>query len=553
MPAPSANDSARIAACDPPPPGARALGYAAVVRALALRAPPLASAACSPAGAGARTGAWRPVDRKVAERLPDLGRSPDPAALAAHLAFALKHEGADLAVLAALFKGARADLADAAVVRLMAESPTGVHARRLFFLAEWLTGRTLPVADARTGNYVDAVDPGAYHALREGRDSRRHRVRDNLPGVPGFCPLVRRTAALERVSADRLRGRVREALSGADPATQGRLARFLRLREAKASFAIEGRDPAAAVGSRVARWGEALALAGTEPLSPALLARLNGIVAERRFGGGGFRDGHSWAGGVDADGDPWPDLVGVRPGDVPALVEAVCRAEERMRVGGVDAVAATAAVAFGLAFARPFEDGNYRVHRHVVSHGMAAAEVAGKGMPLPVSAAIERDVAGYRALVAGHSAAAMSCVDWRREDGGVAVDNDTADLYRYFDATAMAEYLGARLAEAADVDLRAELSWLRRWDAAHAAILRAVPLPAQQAGAFLAAAARNGGALPGDVRLRQFPALREAEVRAIEGIVRRVFLDGLDKESRPAPAAARIPGEPPLGGAAPAP
>ena len=103
--------------------------------------------------------------------------------------FALKWEGVDLAVLAALFKSVPAgDIA--AIVRA---TPTGGFARRIWFLYEWLTGRELDVDAPGKVRMVTVVDPGLQVAAERATPSSRHRVANNLPGTPRFCPMVRRT------------------------------------------------------------------------------------------------------------------------------------------------------------------------------------------------------------------------------------------------------------------------------------------------------------------------------------------------------------------------
>src|SRR3546814_9826198 len=54
-----------------------------------------------------------------------------------------------------------------------------------------------------------------------------------------------------------------------------RAAAFLLLNDSKSSFAIEGEKPS---GTRAARWGQAIAEAGSRPLSLAEFDRLQRIV-----------------------------------------------------------------------------------------------------------------------------------------------------------------------------------------------------------------------------------------------------------------------------------
>ena len=47
------------------------------------------------------------------------------------------------------------------------------------------------------GSYVPMVDPKRQWA-GPAKNSPRHRVKNNLPGTPQFCPMVFRTNALEQ-------------------------------------------------------------------------------------------------------------------------------------------------------------------------------------------------------------------------------------------------------------------------------------------------------------------------------------------------------------------
>ena len=65
-----------------------------------------------------------------------------------------------------------------------------------------------PPPDLTIGTYVPVVDPEQQYAVK-GENSQRHRVRNNLPGTPQFCPLVFRTETLDEFSAMDLAHRAR--------------------------------------------------------------------------------------------------------------------------------------------------------------------------------------------------------------------------------------------------------------------------------------------------------------------------------------------------------
>ena len=104
-----------------------------------------------------------------------------------NLRFALDGEGVDLSMLAPLVRAADPHQI-AAIVR---RRTTGVFARRLWYLYEWMTGRKLDVPESEGRlQFALVVDPSRQLALKIGTPSGRHRVIDNLPGTPRFCPCL---------------------------------------------------------------------------------------------------------------------------------------------------------------------------------------------------------------------------------------------------------------------------------------------------------------------------------------------------------------------------
>src|SRR5262249_43506766 len=165
------------------PEEATPAGYAALIGAWRLKVPaPLTLAAIGRRHKLIERDGWRLLTPRHA---------PQPT-LEGHLTFALKYEGVDLAVLKRLFLATGPESIDT----LVKAKPTGRYARRIWFLYEWLTHKKLKIPDLKRGTYVDALDPKQQWA-GPIKNSPRHRVRDNLPGTPEFCPLVFRTPALD--------------------------------------------------------------------------------------------------------------------------------------------------------------------------------------------------------------------------------------------------------------------------------------------------------------------------------------------------------------------
>lgn len=158
------------------PERATPAGYAALIKAYDLRVPlPRLLSATGERHRRIEDGGWRVYSPRYA---------PD-ASLEGHLTFALKQEGLDLCVLKHLFAAS----GPAPIENIVKASPTGAYARRFWFLYEWLSGTRLDLPNADRGAYAQVVDPDLQHAV-EAETSRRHRVKNNLPGTPEFCPLV---------------------------------------------------------------------------------------------------------------------------------------------------------------------------------------------------------------------------------------------------------------------------------------------------------------------------------------------------------------------------
>jgi hypothetical protein len=156
----------------------------------------------------------------------------------AHLKFALRYEPTDLGVLVAALKRIPAE----ALVAWHDAEPTGKYFRKAWFLYETFMGIRLDLPDAEIGNYVPLLDPDR-HIVAARRDSRRHRVIDNLLGGPALCPVVRRTPELQAWMNRDLGRLARRIVEAYDPTDLMRAALYLYTKETRSSFAIEHETP----------------------------------------------------------------------------------------------------------------------------------------------------------------------------------------------------------------------------------------------------------------------------------------------------------------------
>lgn len=433
--------------------------------------------------------------------------------LAGHLLFALKWEGVNLQVIAALAKAVPLDEL-AAIVRA---EPTGQYTRRLWFLVEWLTGATLDLPDLGSKRaIVTAVDPTQQVALERGELSERHRIRNNLPGPPGFCPLVRITPELSRLRSLDLDARARATIDRHAPSLIARASAFLQLSDSRASFAIEQVTPTT---ERAQRWARAIARAGDVELSITTLETLQRtVIGDDRFVTLGLRQEGGFVGEHDRHtGAPLPEHISARADDLDALMRGLIECHRRVIMHGMDPVVAAAALAFGFVYIHPFEDGNGRLHRWLIHHVLATTEYGPAGIVFPVSAAMERRLDEYRRVLEHYSRPLLDCIDWRpAPKGNIEVLNPTGDFYRYVDATAHAEFLYGCVESTVEKDWPEELAYLEAYDRFAAGVKSIVDMPDRTVDLLHRFLRQNGGQLSTRARAKEFEMLTADEVARIE-------------------------------------
>jgi hypothetical protein len=483
------------------PERATPVGYAALIDAFDLRVPvPRTLSAVGPRHKQYQQDGWHIYTPRHA-----------PAAdLEGHLNFALKYEGLDLGALKALFLAA----GPAPVEAIVRATPTGSYARRAWFLYEWLLGTKLDLPDADRGAYALVVDPDQQWTA-PGTTSPRHRVKNNLPGTPLFCPMIAWTNTLRTLTARNLQERARAAVADVPADLLARTAAFLLLKDSKSSFAIENEHPS---HDRVQRWGRAIGEAGRRPIDLDELLRLQRIViGDARFVPLGLRHEGGFVGQHDRDTQmPLPDHISARHEDLRSLIDGLV-AFDRTAAPHLDPVLAAAALAFGFVYIHPFEDGNGRLHRYLMHHVLAERGFNPPGLVFPVSAAILDRIDDYRRTLESYSARLLPLIEWEpTPKNNVRVLNETVDFYRFFDATPHAEFLHRCVERTIEVDLPAETSFLKAYDDFRREVANIVDMPERTADLLFRFLHQNKGVLSKRGREHEFAQLTDDEVARIE-------------------------------------
>ena len=342
-----------------------------------------------------------------------------------HLIFALKYEGIELFIIKKLFL-----LLDESVITQMVEKePTGQYSRQIWFLYEWLMNIKLNLSDLKTGNYVELVNSKFQYAGPE-INSTRHRIKNNLPGVLEYCPMIKKTEKLEYFLNANLSQQIEIGLSKHDKELVRRTAAFLLLKDSKASFAIEGEYPPSI---RARNWGKIIGQAGKFKLSINEIERLQDIViGSKKLKNMGLRKEEGFIGEHDRDTfSPIPDHISAKSSDLTSLVNGLLAVHNHLISKVYDPVLTATTIAFGFVFIHPLSDGNGRINRYLIHHILAESGYTKGNMIFPVSTAILDRISDYRDVLESYSHSRLDLIQWEEtNDHNVRVLKNIIELYR---------------------------------------------------------------------------------------------------------------------------
>lgn len=440
--------------------------------------------------------------------------------LYAHLVFALKYEGVNLWILNALFKKiSHKELED--IIKL---EPSGTYSRRIWFLYEWLTGSLLNITDIadKKIRFVDVLDDKQQYA-GPAQKSSRHRVNNNLPGVPNFCPLIRRTQILDNYINCNLDVEAEKEIKEIHPDLLMRAAAFLLLKDSKASYAIENEVPPQ---NRAERWGRAIGQAGKYPLSHEEFLRLQQIViADFRYTQPGYRNEGGFVGEHERGTNyPIPDHISARFQDVYDLMEGLIDTDNLLKSSNYNAVLAATIIAFGLVFIHPYADGNGRIHRYLIHHVLIEKGFTPEGVIFPVSYVILERIKEYRIALESFSSPRLDFIKWRTtQSGNIEVLNETKDLYKYFDATKQAEFLFSCIQETIETVLPREIKYLKKYDEMKSFIKNNIEMPDRLVNLLIQFLNQEKGRISKRAKEKEFKSLTEKEIQTLEAKYQSIF------------------------------
>lgn len=434
------------------------------------------------------------------------------------LEFALKYDGTNLSILAALFRKIAVD----EFLAYVRSKPTGKYARRLWFLYEFLTGEALPLEDLKQGNYIDLLDPEEFYTIGPATPVRRQRINNNLLGTAQFCPMVRRTDILRDLEAADLPARCQNVVSRYSPEVLRRALGYLYTKETKSSFEIEHITPTT---TRTERFVALLQVAEQEDFCERdRLIELQNRTVDPRFQDSDYRAAQNYVGETIAWKQERVHYACPKPEDLPQLMAGLIATHQRMDKDAVLPVIHAAAIAYGFVFLHPFEDGNGRIHRFLIHNILSRRGFTPKGLIFPISATILKHMADYDASLEAFSRPLMPLVEYSLDDQGrMTVHNDTAIWYRYIDMTSQAEALFRFMDRTIETELAEELAFLANYDKTKSAIQEIVDMPDRQIDLFIRFCLQNHGRLSASKRASHFSMLTDEEIARMEQVVQEAY------------------------------
>jgi hypothetical protein len=120
----------------------------------------------------------------------------------------------------------------------------------------------------------------------------------------------------------------------------------------------------------------------------------------------------------------------------------------------------------------------------------------------------------------------LDCINWRAApNGNIEVLNDTGDYYRYFDATAHAEFLYRCVEQTIERDLPEEVAYLQAYDRFARGIQEIADMPAEKIELLHRFLRQENGRLSKRARENEFAVLTDPEAEQIEALYRASFED----------------------------
>lgn len=426
-----------------------------------------------------------------------------------NLKFAMRYEPIDLGIIRAVFE----KIDQTQLKTWIKSEKTSIYARKIWYLYELLTGNILDLSDVPPTGYADLLNPKLQFTGKI-KQIQRQKINDNLLGNKDYCPMLRRTNFLEKYISAELNQKTKHIINQTNPIILTRTVNYLYTKETKSSFAIEGEKVSK---NRAERFVAALTKAGKfNPLEKNSFIELQNQIVDNRYAENNWRKLQNFVGQTMRDYSEQINFITPKPEDISELMKNWMSFVERIQNSNLDAVCVAAVTSFGFVFLHPFEDGNGRIHRFLIHQELVRSGFSPPNFIFPISAVMLRERVDYERVLEKFSSSIMPFIDYSMNaKGEIKVENETANLYRYWDATPFAEFLYHCVNETVNRDLVEELRFLQMFDEALETVKEIVDMPDRKASLLVRFIIQNRGTLSKNKR-KDFTELTDEEISLIE-------------------------------------
>jgi hypothetical protein len=155
---------------------------------------------------------------------------------------------------------------------------------------------------------------------------------------------------------------------------------------------------------------------------------------------------------------------------------------------------------------------------------LAERDFTPKGLIFPISSVILDRILDYKEVLESFSLPRLPLIDWSpTPKGNVEIHNETIDLYRYFDATAFAEFLYSCVSETITKTLPKETAYLIKYDKMKTFLGKHFDMPEQTINLLIQFIEQNNGTLSKRARSKEFSTLSDSEASLIEDSFSKIF------------------------------
>lgn len=436
-----------------------------------------------------------------------------------HLEFALKYDDLSLDFLKAVFK--KMPLFE--IATYVSGSPSGRYERRIGFFYEMLTGEVVPLQGPVKGNYIDLIDPEKYITGKTIKSTKWH-INDNLLGDFNFCPVVRKTRALEGALEVDLKDLIEELTRNYPKELFQRASSYLYTKETRSSFLIEREKPTM---ERESRFIGLLAKAGHQTdsvlLSEENLVSLQNAIVDPRFAAHSFRHFQNYIGESLPNYIERIHYICPPPNLVRSLMEGL--KNTAIKAEGVHPAVKAAILAFGFVFVHPFEDGNGRLHRFLIHDILSREGLVPPGLVIPVSAHMVSHLRDYENALEAYSVPLMQRVRYdKTADSELTITNEGAveGYFKYPDLTPQVTYLARTISATITGDMTEELEFLLHYDSLRREMQAIVDMPDRDINRFILFTHQNKGVFP-KRRRADFAKLTDDEISKLQEAYQDIF------------------------------